>query len=151
MAEAAVEKSWSGDYGSGLMDVVATEMRQLGFRGEKLISKTIDHKGINFDEDLKGSVTSKVDREGQSLELEVGPDAEHAKYIQFGTRPHRAPFDAIKDWARRKLGDEDAWFPVWLKIEREGTPPQDMLTGPGRILAREGPERIEEAITDELD
>lgn len=148
----AVKKSWEGDFGEGLLDVVETELLQLGMkRGEKLITKTIDHKGINFEGDLRSSVTTDVTRDGSSVRLEVGPDAEHAKYVQFGTRPHRAPFAPIKEWARRKLGDESAWFPVWLSIERTGTDPQDFLTGPAKILRQEGPERIEDAIADHLD
>lgn len=145
------KRSWSGDFGEGLMDVVEEEMLALGMRrGEDLIRKTIDHKGINYEGDLRSSVTTNVTTEGQSVQMEVGPDVEHAEYVQFGTRPHRAPFDPIKRWARKKLGDESAWWPVWLSIERTGTDPQDYLTGPGRILAREAPDEIEDAIADHL-
>lgn len=133
------------------MGAITQELRQAGRqRGVTLIRKTIDHKEINFDGDLRKSVTAEVSRGDDSVSLEVGPDAEHAKYVQFGTRPHRAPFDPIKDWARRKLGDESAWFPVWLKIEREGTDPQDFLTGPARLLRRELPGRLEDTIAEHM-
>lgn len=144
--------SVSMDFDDGLMGVVEQEMRALGMRrGEDLIRKTIDHKGINDRGDLRKSVNTKVDRDGSSVTMEVGPDAEHAPYVQYGTRPHRAPFDPIKRWARRKLGDESAWFPVWLSIERTGTDPQDFLTGPGRMLQKEAPDRLEKALADHIE
>lgn len=43
-------------------------------------------------------------------------------YVEFGTRPHWAPIEPLKDWARRVLGDEDAAYPVQKKIAKKGTP-----------------------------
>ena len=53
--------------------------------------------------------------------LFVGSRLQYAHYVQTGTRPHTPPFEPIKIWARRKLGDEDAAGPVWNKIREEGT------------------------------
>jgi len=137
--------------GNALTDVVAKEMRAIGMReGERLISKVIDFKGINDQGDLKGSVNTKVDQDGNTVQMEVGPDAEHAPYVQSGTRPHWAPIAPLKAWARRKLGDASAGYAVQKKIAREGTDPQDVLTGPARKLARDTPEMLEDAIADNL-
>lgn len=35
---------------------------------------------------------------------EVGYDALHAPPMEYGTRPHRPPFNPIHRWVRRKLG-----------------------------------------------
>ena len=48
-------------------------------------------------------------------------------YVELGTRPHFPPVDMLKEWARRKLGDENLAFPVALKIAREGTKPNPFL------------------------
>jgi len=137
--------------GSALTDVVAKEMRAIGMReGERLISKVIDFKGINDQGDLKGSINTKVDQDGSTVQMEVGPDAEHAPYVQFGTRPHWPPIAPLKAWARRKVGDAGFGYYVQKKIAREGTDPQDFLTGPGRKLAKETPGRLEDAIADNL-
>jgi hypothetical protein len=147
---ASLRKSWEGELSAGLFEAVTEEMRQSGFRGEALMTKVIDHKGISYQGDLRASVTSSVDAGREAIVLEVGPDVAHAPYVQYGTRPHRAPFAPITEWARRKLGDESAWFPVWRKIERFGTPPQDFLTGPARKLGETLPERIEEVVAEKL-
>ena len=44
-----------------------------------------------------------------------------------GQPPHTPDFDDIKVWARRKLGDEALAGPVWRKIAREGTEPNDFV------------------------
>lgn len=145
-------KSWTGSLSQGLLSAVETELRKVGMEeGERLITKTIDAKGINFEGDLKKSVTTEIRRGGGTVSLVVGPDADHAKYVLYGTRPHRAPFDPIKEWARRKLGDEDLWWPVWLKIEREGTRPRDFLTGPMKMLEKKIPGRVESVVADHID
>jgi hypothetical protein len=136
---------------SALTDVVAKEMRAIGMReGERLISKVIDFKGINDQGDLKGSINTKVDQDGNTIRMEVGPDAEHAPYVQSGTRPHWAPIGPLKAWARRKVGDAGFGYYVQKKIAREGTDPQDFLTGPARKLARDTPGMLEDAIADNL-
>jgi len=40
--------------------------------------------------------------EGKSWE--VGYTALHSQFVEFGTRPHRPPFDPIHKWVQGKLG-----------------------------------------------
>ena len=49
---------------------------------------------------------------------EVGYDAEHAPYIEFGTRPHTPPFGPIYKWCTRKLNlhDKEAKKAAWAII-----------------------------------
>lgn len=53
--------------------------------------------------------------------------AEYSRFVEFGTRPHFPPVDALKRWARRVLGDESAAWPVARKIAEEGTPEQPFV------------------------
>ena len=66
-------------------------------------------------------------KNSDGLEVEVDT---YARYVHDGTRPHNAPFEAIQRWAERKSrgGSDFQWFPIWLKIAREGTEPKPFLT-----------------------
>ena len=144
-------RSWQGSLADDALDTVERTLRRAGMkRGERYISKVIDHKGISDQGDLKGSINTKINREPGRVSLEVGPDAKHAPFVQFGTRPHWAPIAPLRAWARRKLGDASAGYAVQKKIAREGTDPQDFLTGPGRKLSDEVPALLEDDIADRL-
>jgi len=51
----------------------------------------------------------------------------YALFIELGTDPHWPPIDALRPWARRKLGDENLAFPVARSISIHGTKPQPFL------------------------
>jgi len=147
-----LETTFRGGYGTGLTGVVQQELLSIGLDGERYIGKVIDNKGINTEGDLKGSVTSSLDRDAGFFELEIGPSVHYAPYVQYGTRPHWAPIEPLKRWVRKKFGgDDDAAYAVQWKIAREGTDRQDYLTGPFGLLKREVPGRIESAIADHLE
>lgn len=57
----------------------------------------------------------------------LGTRVPYAKGVWKGKPPHEPDFEAIEVWARRKLGDESAAGPVWRKIAREGTEPNDFI------------------------
>jgi len=57
----------------------------------------------------------------------LGTRVPYALDVWKGTGPHIADFDAIKVWARRKLGSEAAAGPVWRKIAQEGTNSNDYV------------------------
>lgn len=145
-------KSWTGSLRGGLMGKVEKELSRIGqTRGERLITKVIDQKGINFRGDLKGSVTTDTERTGRTVTMKVGPDAEHAVYVLKGTRPHWAPIAPLREWARLKLGDERIGYAVQHKIARVGTDPKDFLTGPARLIEAEAPKRLEKVVEEHLE
>ena len=47
--------------------------------------------------------------------------------MEEGTRPFYAPIKPLKDWARRKLGDENIGYAVQKKIAREGIKAQPFM------------------------
>lgn len=57
----------------------------------------------------------------------LGTRVPYARGVWKGKPPHIPDFDAIQVWARRKLGSEAAAGPVWRKIAREGTEPNNYV------------------------
>ncbi len=57
----------------------------------------------------------------------VEANAEYASYVEWGTRPHFPPIDALKDWAAKFLGDEKLAFIVARAIARRGTRPYNFM------------------------
>lgn len=57
----------------------------------------------------------------------LGTRVPYAEGVWKGKPPHTPDFDAIEVWSRRKLGDESAAGPVYRKIQREGTDPNDYV------------------------
>ncbi|MDH7513549.1 MAG: HK97 gp10 family phage protein [Clostridiales bacterium] len=65
---------------------------------------------------LKNSIVVDTIRGG--LAAEIGSIAPYAPYVEFGTKPHFPPPDALEDWARRH-GFDSAW-PICKVIAKRG-------------------------------
>ena len=63
----------------------------------------------------KATQSSMTARVGTNLVPHYAPD------VEYGTRPHRPPIGALKLWAKRKLHNEKAAYPIAKKIARRGT------------------------------
>jgi len=74
--------------------------------------------------DLRRSI--QIFRQGNGV-IWLGTRIHYAYDVWKGAPPHTPDFDAIKVWARRKLGDESAAGPVYRKIQQEGTEPNDYV------------------------
>lgn len=59
----------------------------------------------------------------QTLTAEVGTNLvpHYAPDVEYGTRPHKPPISALTQWAKRKLHNEAAAYPIARKIARRGT------------------------------
>ena len=72
---------------------------------------------------------------GDGLTAEIGPTAPYGPYVEFGTRPHFPPPEALEGWAKRH-GFDSAWpickiiaarglsakpylYPAWLSLVNE--------------------------------
>ncbi len=64
-----------------------------------------------------GSITVTDD----NVEAIVEANADYASFVEFGTRPHFPPVDALRDWCAKFLGDERLAFVVARAISRRGT------------------------------
>jgi len=75
--------------------------------------------------ELYDSVITEVSARG--LAIYVGSTSHYAPYVEFGTRPHFPPLDAIREWCRVKGIPEEAVFPIAKKIAERGTQAQPFL------------------------
>ena len=46
--------------------------------------------------------------------------ASYSAAMEYGSRPYYAPIQPLKDWARRKFGDEKIGYAVQAKIAKSG-------------------------------
>jgi len=66
-----------------------------------------------------------VDRTEGGAIVEVGPTAPYGPYVEFGTKPHFPPPDALEGWAKRH-GFESVW-PICRAIAERGLPENPYL------------------------
>lgn len=69
--------------------------------------------------------TILVDRSSDGEMVEIGPTAPYGPCVEFGTKPHFPPPDALEGWAKRH-GFDSAW-PICKAIAEHGTPAQPFL------------------------
>jgi hypothetical protein len=67
------------------------------------------------DGSLKQSINAKISNEVLSIYM-----LNYAMYVEKGTAPHFAPIDALKKWARDKLGDEKLAYALQKHISLYG-------------------------------
>lgn len=80
-----------------------------------------------------------------------GYNAEYARFVDKGTRPHWPPIQPLLGWARRVLGDESAAYAVQQKIAEEGTEPVHFIRdGVQAVTAHLQARGIKDAIVEEL-
>jgi len=72
---------------------------------------------------LANTILVEQSRGGKTVE--VGPTAPHGPHVEFGTKPHFPPMDALEGWAKRH-GMDSAW-PICKAISERGTPAQPFL------------------------
>ena len=144
-----------GPHLEGVPEAVMAEVEQelwlIGKEIEALAVKYLDDNNINYNADLRNSITSEVEKTLGKMELRVGPNVDYAIFVHEGTRPHWPPKNVIRKWVVRKLGlkgaDADrATFFIRRKIARVGTPPRpfmlEALNAHKKLIAR----RIAQAV-----
>lgn len=63
----------------------------------------------------------------QDLSADIGSAQKTAPWIEFGTRPHFPPPDALIPWVRRHGMPDSAAFAIARKIAQRGTPASPFL------------------------
>ncbi|MCX7973743.1 MAG: HK97 gp10 family phage protein [Candidatus Aminicenantes bacterium] len=81
----------------------------------KAKKKLREQKAID-EGNLKNSIV--VDAIQGGMAAEIGSIAPYAPYVEFGTKPHFPPPDALEDWARHH-GFDSAW-PICKVIAKRG-------------------------------
>jgi len=92
-----------------------------------------EHLKYNLTEELKrrapahdGELRNSIQVINNNNKLTVSA-VYYAIYVNNGTMPHYPPINALKKWARDKLGDEKAAYALQKKIGRYGTKPQPFI------------------------
>lgn len=97
--------------------IVESNFRSLGVKITRIMQRKLEP--VAYKRNLMASVSSEIDV--AKMTLAVGPTAPEAKYVFYGTRPHWAPIEPLKEWARWKLGDEKLGYAVQRSIAYYGT------------------------------
>lgn len=102
------------------------------------IKDTIANNGSNASGKLSKSIKGKVKQSGKWLEVSISLE-DYWKYIEYGTRPHFPPINAIKQWIKvkpilpRPLSNgklpttDQLAFLIARKISKVGTKSQPFL------------------------
>lgn len=61
----------------------------------------------------------------QGMNAQISPEAPYGVYVEYGTKPHFPPPDALEGWARRH-GFDSAW-PICIAINKRGLKPKPFL------------------------
>ena len=69
--------------------------------------------------------TILVDRIEGGEACEIGPTAPYGPHVEYGTKPHFPPPDALEGWAKRH-GFDSAW-PICMVIAERGLPERPFL------------------------
>lgn len=92
--------------------------------GNELVNNLKVEAPVGATGDLRRSF--QIFRRGQN-EVILGSRLDYAKAVNDGRGPHTPDFEAIQVWARRKLGDESAAWPVFKSIQENGTRPNPYI------------------------
>jgi HK97 gp10 family phage protein len=108
-----------------LTDAVEQDVEQALHKSALLVEADAVMRAPVNDGQLRNSIRVRQVGTGTKARFEVFVGAAHGQFVEFGTRPHAAPFNAIKDWADRN--GIDNWFGVWKSIKEHGTKPHPFL------------------------
>lgn len=99
---------------------------------------------------LASNIEAVVETVGETLvEIRVGTNRDGAAAQEFGTDPgHFPPPSALRDWARRVLGDEGAAYPVARSIAETGLDEQPYLRPAFRENLEWALDRINNAVSE---
>jgi len=85
-----------------------------------------------------------VDMVDDGKNAEIGPVAPYGPYVEYGTRPHFPPPDALEGWAKRH-GFDSTW-PICLAIQRRGIRPRPYLFPAYEDVIKDFLERIKKIL-----
>lgn len=102
-------------------DAIAEIFKKTLFKSVlKMHALAIQHAPSGATDELR----QKIDffpREYGFFEYAVISKSAHSAAVEYGTKPHKVSPNKLKDWARIKLGDENAAYPIAKKIAKFGT------------------------------
>lgn len=114
-----------------------TDIQQLLQQFIQAVREDLAQQNINASSKLSKSLKSVVKQKGKWIEISISLE-DYWKYIEYGTRPHFPPIQAIRKWIdvkpvlprpmKGKLPTRDQLaFLIARKISRVGTRPKPFL------------------------
>lgn len=114
-----------------------TDIQQLLQQFIQAVRDDLKQQNINASSKLSQSLKSVVKQKGKWIEISISLE-DYWKYIEYGTRPHFPPIQAIRKWIdvkpvlprpmKGKLPTKDQLaFLIARKISRVGTRPKPFL------------------------
>ena len=101
-------------------DVIEKNLRSLGIiiaAKERQVLEVVKYKGT-----LARSVSIEYEASPPNgFSVRIGPTAPERFFVYDGTKPHIPPIAPLKEWARWKLGDENAAYAIQKSIAHQGT------------------------------
>lgn len=103
----------------------AMEMIEHGLAGEvqRIVNDVKANTPVNTGM-LRNSI--RQERAGRTSWY-VGSHVSYAADVEYGTKPHMPPSNALRYWAKRKLGNERLAYIVAKRIAQRGTKPHRMF------------------------
>jgi len=106
-------------------------------RFKKALQNTLISAGLQLERDIVENIVERATNTGalaQSWQTQaraydtvvVFSNLLYAPFVEYGTRPHRAPIDPLRKWVHLKLNksgrelESTAWA-IWRKIATKGT------------------------------
>ena len=117
--------------------------------GQRIRGDAADEAPVDTGQ-LASSIEAVVEAVGQTIvEIRVGTNRDGAAAQEFGTDPgYFPPPSALRDWARRVLGDESAAYPVAKSISETGLDEQPYLRPAFEENIQFVADRINDAVTE---
>lgn len=143
-----------------IREEVIKELTLIGLAAESYMLDYLEKHNIDDNGDLAESIRSEVSELLRVIRLEFGSGARHGIFVHDGTGlqgPNKTrhkkppPVAPIRRWVIRKLNKKEpeatgiAHAIKW-KIYREGTKPKPYAGVTMRLIRRQAPQRIREAI-----
>lgn len=127
---------------------IAKALQKMSEEKARLVKGEVYASGVDVQREAKerlreqgawdqGNLASSilVERVESGKFAEVGPVAPYGPHVEFGTRPHFPPPDALEGWARRH-GFDSAW-PICKAIAKRGLKAKPFLF-PAWLAVRDG-------------
>ncbi len=102
-------------------------LRDMGIEGVHMAQVEILNVGAVDLMELLDGMHYVIDHVADGMQVTVRPSDtadEYAWFVEHGTKPHKAPIEALRPWAERHGIPVGA---VWHKIATEGTEPRYMF------------------------
>jgi len=107
------------NFTASIQETISNALLELGYRVEKRAKQMCP---VNTGR-LRASIhTAQI----SPAEVVVGTDVAYAPYVEYGTLPHKPPYEPIARWAHLHKLDEAVWA-IIQSIAQKGTQPKPYL------------------------